>query len=79
MAGNWKKDGMRGFDKIIRVKGKLYELWTSRCASSYAGMQKVRREAIKYAGRDGKVYKITNTYCYAVYLPYSGALRPKRR
>lgn len=79
MAGNWRKDGIRGFDKVIRVKGKLYKLSTTRCASSYAGMAKVRRDAQKYAGKEGKVYKVDNTYCYAIYLPYSGAERPKKR
>ena len=79
MADNWKKDGIRGFDKIIRVKGKLYQLWTSRCASSSAGMPAVRRAAQKYAGKEGKVYKVSNTFCYAIYLPYNGTERPKRR
>lgn len=76
---NWKTDGIRGFDKIIRVNGKLYELWTTRCASSFSGLPTALRFARKYAGKSGKVYKVHNTFCYAIYLPYSGNQQPINR
>lgn len=79
MTAKWRKDGIRGFDEIIRVDSKLYRRYTTRCASSYAGLPKARRDAVRYAGKDGKVYKVDNTYCYAIYLLYTGAQRPKRR
>ena len=75
----WKKDGIRGFDKIIRVKGKLYELWSTRSSSSYAGLARARRSAENVGGTGCKVYRISNTYGYAIYIPYSGSKRPINR
>ena len=75
----WRTDGIAGFDKVIRRGGKLYKLATVKTASSFAGMPEARRKARAYAGKTGKVFKINNTYDYAVYMPYSGAERPPRR
>ncbi len=74
----WRTDGIVG-DKIIRHRGKLYKLATVRETRSWRDMPTVRRKAQRWVGRDGKVLKISNTYSYAVYEPYSGAERPRRR
>lgn len=78
MVGKWRIDGVAG-DKIIRHRGKLYRLATVRDARSYNEKARVKRAAQKWAGRDGVVLSLSNTYSYAVYLPYSGVEKPKRR
>ncbi len=74
----WRKDGIVG-DKIIRHRGRLYKLATVRDSSTYQGMTQVKRKAQQWAGKTGKVLRLHNTYSFAVYLPYSGAERPKGR
>jgi len=70
MARNWRKDGIRGFDKIIRENGRIYKLWTTKDS---------RSKALKRADKGDKVYKVQNTPYYAIYSPYSGAERPIQR
>jgi hypothetical protein len=79
MEPKWKKDGIRGFDSIIRVDGKVYKKHGFRISTSYKGMPDARKRALAVAGKDGKVYKVNNTYSYAIYLPYTGAERPIQR
>ena len=74
----WLTDGIPG-DKIIRHRGKLYKLATIRDAKSFRALPETRRKAQKWAGKDGVVLSLHNTYMCAVYLPYSGAERPKNR
>lgn len=74
----WKTDGIVG-DRIFRHRGKLYKLATVRGAKSFSGMPDVKRRAQKWAGKDGRVLKLFNTYSYAVYSPYKGDERPKKR
>ena len=75
---SWRTDGITG-DKIIRHRGKLYELWTVKDASSYAGLPQAKKATLSATGKDGVALRLTNTYSYAGYVPYIGARRPKRR
>ena len=74
----WKVDGIPGFDEIIRWKGKLYKLWSS-VDYEHIGRKEGRRKAVRKAGKEGKVFIVTNTFSYAIYIPYSGLERPPRR
>jgi hypothetical protein len=78
MIEKWISDGIVG-DKIIRHRGKLYELDTTCEAHSYSGLASAKKKAQKIAGKGGKALKIDNTYLYAVYIPYRGDKRPKNR
>ena len=75
---SWRTDGIVG-DEIIRHRGKLYRKVTVRDAHSWQGMPAARKKAQAWVGKSGKVLKLHNTYSYAVYEPYSGSVRPKRR
>ena len=76
----WLTDGIPG-DKIIRHRGKLYKLATVRDAKSFGRLSETRRAAQKWAssGGGGVVFKLHNTYMFAVYLPYSGTEHPEDR